>query len=345
MVFTILLSVLGSLLFLFILIFFAAAIGYRKIFDRRYDGSRYLKYFTEEDFPGLRAEPIAFPSDRGQILRGFLYSRVDDPCGLLIFVHGFGAGHRAYTTEIDYLAKCGFLVLAYDGTGCALSDGIFRGFDQGPVDLAAALRFAASDVRLRGFERIALVGHSWGAFSVMNALEADERVAGCVAMSGFVSSAGAMGQQGSPHFYPLALLLRLCFWILNRLRFKEQANKNSIRSLTGTKKRALLLFGKEDGVIPYRYNGARIARAVKGMDNIECVCCEGKRHNVYLSGRAEAYMNGEFASLNALAKKCEERAQEILAPVDYALLTEEDAAIMEKIKNFCASVLGDEKSV
>ena len=88
-----------------------------------------------------------------------------------------------------------FAVLAYDGTGCVASEGKFKGFDQGPVDVAAALRFAREHEALKGFRRVVLAGHSWGAFSVCNALDADERVAGAVAMCGFISSASVMGRQ------------------------------------------------------------------------------------------------------------------------------------------------------
>lgn len=342
---TIVLGFLFGLLCLFLLVFSGAGIAYLRYFDKRYDGNKFLKYFTEKDFPGLHAEPVSFRSDRGQLLRGFLYSAVEQPQGLIIFVHGFGAGHYAYTAEIAYLANCGFLVLAYDGTGCVLSEGTFRGFDQGPVDLIAALRFVAADDRLRHFERVVLIGHSWGAFSVMNSMESDRRVAGCVAMCGFISGADAMGQTGSPHFYPLAIFLGACFRLFNRMRFRSDANKNSIRSLSETQKRALLLYGKKDKIVLYKYNGARIADAVKDRQNIQCICYERKGHNVYLSERAEHYMNGEFALRNALAKRRKKNAAELLSSVDYQLLTEEDDAVMERIKNFCLSVFKGEKSV
>lgn len=345
--FTVLLisGIAGVLIFLFLFLFVIAAIAYLRFSDKRYDGNIHLKYFTEKDFPGIRAEPVSFLSDQGQILRGFLYSAVDSPKGLVVFVHGFGAGHHAYMTEIAFFVGCGFLVLAYDGSGCVLSDGVMRGFEQGPFDLAAALRFASTDVRLCDFERIVLVGHSWGAFTVMNSLETDARIAGGVAMCGFVSAAEAMGQTGCPKFRPLSLLLSVFFRWSNRLRFGKEGNKNSISSLCNTEKKVLLLYGKKDGTVSYKYNGARVAQAVRNRKNIKFISYENKGHNVYLSERAESYMNGEFVRRLSLAKKQKIKAADLLADVDYSLLTEEDPAVMEEIGRFCFSCFEDEKSV
>ena len=76
----------------------------RKIFCRRYDGNPNLRYFQAEDFEGLKAEPVSFGSGDAT-LRGYIYSYDGDAKGAVIFSHGFGAGHRAYTTEIDALAR------------------------------------------------------------------------------------------------------------------------------------------------------------------------------------------------------------------------------------------------
>lgn len=54
-----------------------------------------------------------------------------------------GGGHLSYTTEIDFFAKRGYLVLAYDQTGTMASDGkALRGMGQGFRDLLCAMQFA-----------------------------------------------------------------------------------------------------------------------------------------------------------------------------------------------------------
>ena len=95
-------------------VFFAIALYiHRKIFYRRYNGNKFIRYFTADDFEGIHADPVAFASDKGQLLHGFIYrSEGVKPIGAAVFSHGFGAGHQAYTTEIAALARAGLLVLA-----------------------------------------------------------------------------------------------------------------------------------------------------------------------------------------------------------------------------------------
>lgn len=334
---------LGGVILLYLLCTaIAARAAFLRYFNRRYEGNKNLRYFTAEDFEGLDADPVSFPSGEGITLRGYLYRAKEQPSGLIIFSHGFGAGHEAYTTEINYFAQCGFWVLAYDGAGCVHSDGSFEGFDRGPLDIKAALRFAAEDERLKAFSRIVLVGHSWGAFSVMNAIDMDERVAGIVAMCGFITSAGVMGQTGGGKSRLLIFAFTMWLRLFNRIRFGKTANMDSLKAMLKTKKQALLLYGQKDKTVPYRYNGRRMAEGVKGKENIECIVYPDKAHNVYLTGEAEKYMHGEFAAITEKAKKKGENAEALYASVDYARLTEEDAVVMQKIVQFCFSLVENE---
>ena len=148
---------------LFILVFFAivSVLIQKTRFGVRSDGNPALRYFQAKDFENLQAEDISFVSDKGQTLRGCIYSdmRVKEPKGLVIWVHGFGAGHNAYTTEIAYLAAQGYLVLGYDNTGCVLSDGKgVGGLIQGAIDASYAVRYVQNEPRLKQYKRV-LVGH------------------------------------------------------------------------------------------------------------------------------------------------------------------------------------------
>ncbi len=322
-------------------VFFVVALAvHRKIFYRRYDGNKYIHYFTAEDFAGLRADPVCFPSDKGQMLRGAVYSAEGVcPIGVAVFSHGFGAGHLAYTTEIDSLARAGFLVLAFDGTGCVSSEGkALGGFDQGAIDLRFALRFAARDARLRNFKRI-LVGHSWGGFSVMNTLDTDVRIEGAAALCGFVSSAGVIAQNtmGKCRFAEWAC--RSWFKLFNRVRFGKYANFDAVRSLKRTQKPVLLLYGEEDATVCFSGNGARVREAVHGCENIVYRSYPGKGHNIYLTVEAERYMHKTFGEIAAKAKKDRAAAPALYAAADYRRMTEEDAEVMETVLSFCRALV------
>ena len=61
---------------LFILVFFAivSVLIQKTRFGVRSDGNPALRYFQAKDFENLQAEDISFVSDKGQTLRGCIYS-------------------------------------------------------------------------------------------------------------------------------------------------------------------------------------------------------------------------------------------------------------------------------
>ncbi|MGN1347223.1 MAG: hypothetical protein ACI4V1_10600, partial [Eubacteriales bacterium] len=92
---------------------------YREQLFNRYDENGAVFYFSAADFPGLTAEPYSFSGGAGHTLKGAFYhygSPIADR--ILVFDHGMGGGHRAYMKEIEQLARHGYLVFAYDHTGC-----------------------------------------------------------------------------------------------------------------------------------------------------------------------------------------------------------------------------------
>lgn len=325
--------------------FLCSAVAYKKFFCRRYNGNPLLRYFKAEDFPHLHAEPISFSSDKGQKLNGFVYSSdIVLPRGLIVFSHGFGAGHLSYTTEINTLAQAGFAVLAYDGTGCVSSEGnALRGFDQGPVDLSYAIRFASSHEQLRRFGKVILVGHSWGAFSVMNSI-GEENVAGAVAMCGFISGASVVAQtavgqnkRGKARFY------RCIFYpwlrLLNWFAFGKHANRSSLRSLQHTDRNVLLLYGEQDKTVYYPNNGRILQKGLSGKKNIRFVSYADKGHNVYLTCEAEREMNRVFGEIAKVSSKDRSAAKEMYQKINYQSITQEDGEVMECVIAFCRSLL------
>ena len=341
----VLLSVVGIFLLGFIVLLCFALYVTRRFFHRRYNGNKHLKYFHAADFQGLTADPVSFCSDQGQILRGFIYKsqNISSPLGLIVISHGFGAGHEAYTTEINTFAQAGFIVLAYDGTGCVRSDGkYFRGFDQGPIDLKYALQFADGDPRLSGLNKV-LVGHSWGAFSVMNAQAEAENICGTVAMCGFICGADVVAQTAVSRFPFVMRLFARVLRVINRRVFRKNANKNSLLSLRAAKCPVLLLYGERDKTVLYRYNGEKIKKGTKGKANIQFYSYKDKGHNVYLTTEAEEYMNHTFGNISRKARKDPESAESLYNNVDYKKMTEEDPVVMEMIIDFCKKAVGQAK--
>ena len=53
---------------------FIVAIAMYLAFSHRCEGNPNLKYFTHKDFADLSAHPVEFPSNKGQLLRGAVYT-------------------------------------------------------------------------------------------------------------------------------------------------------------------------------------------------------------------------------------------------------------------------------
>lgn len=85
------------------------------------------------------------------------------------------------------LARHGYLVFAYDHTGCMESGGeCTNGFAQSLNDLDTCLKTLKADSKYEKM-RFSVVGHSWGAFSTMNVAALHPDLRHVVAMCGFVS--------------------------------------------------------------------------------------------------------------------------------------------------------------
>ena len=333
-------AVAAVILAVLVAIFGLSVFIFCRINNKRYNGNKNVKYFTASDFAELEADPVSFPSDGGQTLRGFVYRKktVVAPKALLVFAHGFGAGHLSYTTEINTFAEAGYWILAYDATGCAGSDGKnIRGFDQGVIDLLSAVHFAQSDERLRDLKKI-LVGHSWGGFCAMNAVSAED-IVGAVAICGFISGAKVLAQNTVGKKFPwLAFIAEGFLRLMNRLRLGGNANKNSLNSLRKTDKPVYLIYGTDDKTVVFRKNGAVMAKKLQNSSNIRCRICKGKGHNPYLTEEAERSMNATFSEIAKQKKKDLAAALQMYEEIDYVKITEEDESVMRSIVEFCDGI-------
>lgn len=322
--------IIAGIAIILLIIILSSIVGLllRLALNHRGDGSPALRYLQAEDFPGLSAEPIKFLGNRKQTLRGYLYSHQQYKTfkELVIFTHGIGAGHTAYTTEINRLAKEGFLVLAFDYTGCALSSGTaMRSLIQPLVDLDYALRYIESRSDIKDLARY-VVGHSWGGYVAMNSLLLKRhRIDKVVALSGFLSPTLVLVAK-RPLLYALYPFIYMHgFW-----RYNRYATYNSKKALKKARVPILIIHGKEDRVIRPKDAIDRFALIAKKKDNIELMYVEDRGHVPYLSKRAEDYLYQVQKD-----KAIYDRKKPVLDyEIDYALITEEDEAVMKKIVTF-----------
>lgn len=305
--------------------------------SKRCEGDENLKYLKAKNFDNLNARPIDFKSDKGQTLKGFLYSnaKVESYKALVVFSHGMGAGHLAYTTEINYFAQKGYLVLAYDNTGTCTSEGDkIKGFAQGVIDLKYALKFVKEREELKDMP-IILVGHSWGAYSVCNvpAIIGDTEIKGIVAFSPFNSMntlicdfAKSKTKVNLSIFSPFFDLINLVkFGKTGILRTCDTINSNSIPTL--------VMHGGNDMQVTVKNSPVGNPHKIEDNKNARTVLYESKFHNVYLAKDAEQYLNDVFSKIETYGKNSPE-SYEIYQNIDYALITKEDLNVMETVSAF-----------
>jgi len=338
--------ILYAIIIIFLILLGLAKIILNLIFGKRCEGNPKLKYFTTDDFHELNASIIEFKSNKGQILRGNIYTNenVKEYKGLIIFVHGMGAGHLSYTTEINTFAKAGFVVMGYDNTGTCTSEGKnLKGLFQSVIDLNHALKFVKENKNLNKYP-VFLVGHSWGAYTVCQLLQFKHEIKAVVAMSGFNDSSDLicdlMKSETRINFNFLKPFLKL----VNLFTFGKQGIKSTIDVLKDTQVPILLLHGESDKTVSIGNSLVANKEVLDSKNNIKIILYKDRFHNVYQTKESEAYLNSVFRELADLNKKykgkeLEDKVIPIYKDIDYKKITEEDKEVMNTIINFLVEKL------
>ncbi len=330
--------IIGLVVLVIIGLFFVASkiMGMAGV-DTRCEGNENLKYFKAKNFDNLNARPISFNSDKGQKLNGFLYSgaKIDQPKGLIVFSHGMGAGHLAYTTEINYFAQKGYLVLAYDNTGTCTSEGKkLKGFTQGIIDLKYAIDFVSTRDDLKELPLL-LMGHSWGAYSVCNAsaLKPALPIRGIVAFSPFNSMNKLLRDAAKQKTKVNLSILSPFFDIINLVRFGKVGVLRSCDTINSNSIPTLIMHGGNDLTVTLKNSPVGRKNRIADNENARTVLYESKYHNVYLAKEAEQYLNDIFARIGSLPENSPE-AYEIYQSIDYTLISKEDLTVMDTAVDF-----------
>lgn len=298
------------------------------IFGSRQDKNPQYKYFKPEDF-NLTVEhmPVRL---RGVELAANLYTvKPAEECErVVIFQHGFGAGSSSYMTEIAHFARQGFAVVAADAYGCNDSEGEqIKGFYAGAEAVIAAYIAVNCDERLKD-KKIILVGHSWGAYSVL-AAGGSVKADGVVALSGFNAPAQCVCDQlknlmKSAKFF--APFLHGWFWLYNFFKFGAKGNLKAAKAVKKSGAKTLIIHGGKDRTVGLNHSAAN---KVKG-DNVTTLVLPDKKHNPYNTVAAEEKL-AELGKDN-FASGEEEKAY--FASFDWAAATEEDEEVMRTIDEF-----------
>ena len=224
------------------------------IYDRNF-GKRFESYgplmLQPEDFDGLQRTRYRFPSDKGQILTGYLYSTGEDPKGIVIIAHGFGGGgHNSYMDAADYFARNGYPVFAYDATGNDESEGEgVGGLPQGVIDLDHAITFVRESGSFPELP-VMLFGHSWGAYSVCSVLARHPEVRAAIAVSGFNSSTDMFEEEGRKEAGDGIALFMPFVKLYEKIKFGEYASDTAMGGFAASDTPVMIVHSADDDFVP-----------------------------------------------------------------------------------------------
>ncbi|MDD6024628.1 MAG: alpha/beta hydrolase [Oscillospiraceae bacterium] len=255
--------------------------NYRSTLRRRFEGGGdYYPYFVKEH-PAWKRREISFLNNRGQKLRGFLFSYEKcPPRALLVLYHGYGMSLDDYLPECEYFSRRGYLVLAFDGSGTGHSEGILYGLPQHILDLKSCLDFVKEDPELSWLPLL-LYGHSWGGYGVdCVGVLGDWNIRGIVSASAFATSTAALVEHVKRHYSFLSGPL------VRGLRMEERRSYGKLADVTamdGLKKQncpVLITQSDDDRIIRYSDNYQVLEKAFSGNPRFTFLPLSGKNHNI-----------------------------------------------------------------
>lgn len=303
---------------------------YKGMMHTRCDDDGTAFYFSAEDFDGLICEPYAFSASAGHRLQGYLY-HYDNPAPgrLLVFDHGFGGGHRAYMKEIELLCRHGFLVLAYDHTGCMESGGDSpRGMAQSLSDLNDCIKAVKADPRFAQTD-LSVMGHSWGGFSTLNISALHPEISHVVVLSGFVCVEDLVNS----FFSGLMKPYRKVVFDLEKSVNPEFVTYHGVKSLSDSSAEILLVYSENDKLCNRSHYDV-LKAGLSHKENVRFLLLPDKGHNPNYTKDAVLHL-GEYTAAKAklLKKKnlSPEDKKDFLALWDWDRMTGQDENVWKEI--------------
>ena len=305
---------------------------YKRMMYSRCDDTGKAFYYSADDFPGLHKDEYSFVASAGHKMKGYLYHYDQLISGrLVIFDHGFGGGHRSYMKEIELLCRQGYLVLAYDHTGCMESGGKTpNGLAQSLCDLNDCINSVKKDSRLSGLD-ISVIGHSWGGYACLNIAALHPEVSHIVVISGFVSVEMAINSffAGPLKIYRKAILQ------LEKETNPDFIGYNAVETLSQTAAKVLLIYSDDDRLCPMNPHYTVLKSGLEGKKNIHFLPVSGKGHNPNYTADAVKYLGEYSAAVRRKTKKkeleTEKQKADFVASFDWNRMTAQDAAVWNAI--------------
>lgn len=313
---------------------------YKKMFVRK--TSNPLLCYDVSGYPGLQNESYKFASNKGQLLQGYMYYyNGNENKTIIVFAHGYGGGgHKTYLNFIEYLARNGFLVFAYDATGNDESEGeTIGGFPQGIIDVTYAINFVKNINKYRGLP-ICLCGHSWGAYSVCNAPNWNPEIKAIVALSGFNQPGGVMKAHASEFGADSQENVIHALDTYDAYKWGQWGESTAVKALSKTNAKVMIVHSLDDRTVPISCGYDVYYKEFKDNPRFTFIRYRNKGHGtVYMSKEGKKYFDSYIKGYKKYSKAKgvtkEEKDQYIITHLDrQKWLNLLDESLMNKIVIF-----------
>ncbi len=317
-------------------------IVYHDNFGERFETAEWMAY-SVSDFEGLKAEQCTFPSNNGQLLAGYQYSKEGQQIkGVVVVAHGLGGGgHNTYMDVADYFTSNGYLVFAYDATGNDKSEGdSVEGLPQGVIDLDYVLHYVK---QVEGYKDlpIMLFGHSWGGYSVGNVLNCHPDVKAVVLVAGFDRSTDLFEQQGESMIGFGIKLFMPYVSLYEWLKFGEYATYSAIEGFANSNAGIMVIHSKDDTTVLPENGYDKFYDVYGDSSRFHFIEYEDRGHNyIYYSEGAQRYreqLNKDYTTYveaNGGEYNAEIKSAFMEKYLDISRCYECDYVLMEEILEF-----------
>lgn len=255
---------------------------YEDSFNKRFTSYEPLMLHVE-DFEGLQRTKYQFPSDKGQMLTGYMYSSGEQQKGIVVLAHGFGGGgHNSYMDCVDFFAKHGYYVFAYDATGNDESEGEgVGGLPQGVIDLDRAITFVEKNEAFTELRELPIVlfGHSWGGYSVCSVLKYHPEVKAVVECSGFNRSSDLIEAEGRKMVDKGIYAMMPFFNLYESIKFGGYGSATAMDGFEASEAAVLVLHSADDDVVPIQYGYDKFYEKYKDNTRITFLRLEDRGHS------------------------------------------------------------------
>lgn len=324
------LVVLGCIILVPIIIQIGANIGMKKSLGKRGDGTVSIRYPLPSEQKDLIYKKDYFFNDQGNRFAIFEYrhKNVKNPNKILLMIHGLGCGHFYLFPLINYFAKLGYLVLAYDQYASGCSEGTkIDSMTVGARDVKFALNYID-----KNYPKLPLYvfGHSWGGFTASIALNYSKRIEKAIIISGFNRMSDFVRVPDGPGVF-IGFLLSLAIISRDSFLYKKDSTLSALDCFQKTKAKVLYLQGSEDKVVKPEYSSTLFMQLCKNP-NVQIKVLKGKGHTPFVTNKSQIGQDKVSAIFGTVGGN--------LVPIetyfDYEKISEPDLQVYKMMSDFLA---------